>query len=390
MRILQIFELVPPEGRASGGVEIAILSLSRELVKLGHEVTILTGMQKGFNHGPGEAPEGIKIIPVEFAGLMERTYSSVNLKFLRQAVFPLAALKKRLGSYDIYHGHVYVSGFLAFLLARLAKAKAVNTIHGSYYSIWNLIENPFKAGFYKTSERLLAPMLAKLCDLQIHTGGYFAKQLVKWGAPLKKLRIIHNGVDPEIFNPRVKPAAIEREVPIIFTARRLVKKNGVEHLVRAMPLVLRERKCSLLIAGDGPERPRLRRIVEKLGLGECVTLLGQVPHDKVASYISLADLIVVPSMIEASSLFILEAMAMQRPVIAPRAGAIPEILSRENGVLINSVEERELAEKILSLLRDRSRREKLGMKAYRCVRRKFTWARVAKQTEEEYLRILAG
>ncbi len=385
MKILQIYELGPLDGEnVYSGIDVAMLELSRQLSALGHEVTILTGAGK-----TGSARteiDGIKVISTDFAGLMQRTWDPVNLKFLRQAMFPLIALRERLGGYDIYHGHIYTSGLLAAYLARRNRAKAVNTIHGSYYPIWGEIASRPIAAFYKASERILAPLLAKLCDLQIHTGGYFAEQVMKWGVPESAIKVIHNGANPEIFNPDVPPAEFGKSGPIIFTARRLVRKNGVEHLIEALSYVLKEKDCHLLIAGDGPERAGLESLCERLGVSDHVTFLGLVPHEQIAPYISLADIVAIPSIIEASSLFMLEAMSMRKPVIATRTGGIPEIMNPDNGILIGPANARELAEKIL-LLYDPVMREKLGENAYRDAM-KLTWAKVAKKTEREYMRVL--
>lgn len=385
MKILQIYELGPLDGRSVyTGIDVAILELSRSLLELGHDVTILTGAGK--NGCNCTKIDDIEVISIDFGGLMQKTWDPVNLKFLRQAAFPLIALKEKLEGFDIYHGHVYTSGLLAAYLARRNGGAAVNTIHGSYYPIWEELASPPIAGFYKVSERILAPLLARLCDLQIHTGGYFAEQVIKWGAPKDAIKVIHNGANPEMFNPNVAPAEFEGNGPIIFTARRLVKKNGVKHLIEAMPYVIKEKDCHLLIAGGGPERARLESLGERLGVSEHVTFLGMLPHEQIPSYLALADIVVIPSLIEASSLFVLEAMAMGKPVIASRTGGIPEIVNNGSGMLVSPANARELAEKIL-MLYDSTEREKLGRNAYRQATR-FTWKRIAKKTERGYLRIL--
>ena len=385
MKILQIYELGPLDGKnVYNGIDVAILELSRHLSELGHDVTILTGAGKN-GHGVKKI-DGIKIIPADFAGLMRRTWDPVNLKFSRQVTFPPLALKERLGGYDIYHGHIYTSGLLAAYLARRNGAVSVNTIHGSYYPVWGKIAPPPVAGFYKFGERILAPLLARLCDLQIHTGGYFAEQVIRWGGPKDAVKVIHNGASPEMFNPDVSPAEFSKNGQIIFTARRLVRKNGIEHAIEALPRVLKEKECHLLIAGGGPERERLESLAKRLGVSEHVTFLGTLPHEQIPAYLSLADIVVIPSLIEASSLFMLEAMATGKPIIATRTGGIPEIMKNGNGILIDPANAKELAEKIL-LLNDSKTRESLGKNAYRDAMQ-FTWGNIAKKTEKEYLRIL--
>ncbi len=385
MKILQIYELGPLDGEnVCNGIDVAILELSRNLCELGHDVTILAGAGK--NGCSPEEIDGIKIIPADFAGLMRSTWDPINLSLLRQAAFPLIAVREKLKGFDIYHGHIYTSGLLAAYLARRNGGKAVNTIHGSYYPVWEEIASLPMAGFYKAGERVLAPLLARLCDLQIHTGGYFAEQVVKWGGPKDTIKVIHNGADIEMFNPDVVPVKFSKKCPIIFTARRLVRKNGLEHLIKAFSLVLKEKEGHLLIAGRGPEKVKLESLAGRLGISEHVTFLGMLPHEQIPQYLALADIVVIPSLIEASSLFALEAMAMGKPIIASRTGGIPEIMKNDSGALVSPANSEELAQKILQLY-DKEEREKMGMNAYRHSM-KFSWQNVARETEKEYLRIL--
>ncbi|MEE8400863.1 MAG: glycosyltransferase, partial [Candidatus Hydrothermarchaeaceae archaeon] len=158
MKILQIYELGPLDGeKVYSGIDVAILELSKHLSYLGHEVTILTGAGKA--EDTSAEIDGIKIISADFADLMKRTYDPVNLKFVRQLLFPFIGLREKLGGFDIYHGHIYTSGLLSAYLARRHGAKSVNTIHGSYYPVWEEIASLPVAKFYKASERVLAPLL---------------------------------------------------------------------------------------------------------------------------------------------------------------------------------------------------------------------------------------
>ncbi|MEE8168533.1 MAG: glycosyltransferase family 4 protein [Candidatus Hydrothermarchaeales archaeon] len=376
MKILQIYELGPlDEVNVHSGIDVAILELSKHLSRMGHEVSILCGAGNGVigKHYVGD----VEIIPVEFSGIMRRTWSPSNLRFIRQAAFPFVVQAKKLDKFDIYHGHVYASGLLANYLARRSRGKAVNTIHGSYYPIWNEIASPLEAGFYGNCERILAPLLARMSNLQIHTAGYFAKQVLEWGAPKEKIRVIHNGVDSDVFHPSVKAVEFDKDAPVIFTARRLVRKNGVEYLVRAMKHVLRKEDCSLLIAGDGPERSRLEGLASKLGISSRIIFLGLLQHREIPSYLALADVAVVPSLIEASSLFILEAMAMDKPLVATKVGAIPEIAA--GALLVEPKDEVALADGILQALKD-------GFDGYAKVQ--CTWEDVARQTEDCYFNIM--
>ena len=392
MKILQIYELAPHDDTVTGGIEVAILETSKELTALGHEVTILTGAK----NTPGERMvDGVRIISIDFHRTMKRTWSGSNLSFTRQLLFPIAVLFNNLETYDIYHGHIYTSGLIANYLARRTGGIAINTIHGSYYPIWNKLTNPFAATFYRIAEHILAPLLAKLSDIQIHTGDYFAKQVLAWGASEHKIKTIHNGVDITTFNPSVPPItqpynsdkrciSIDKSIPVILTARRLVKKNGIDYLIKATQHALKEEKCQLVIIGDGAERSSLEQLAHDLDIQNHVHFLGSIPHDKLPSYLALADIAIVPSLIEASSIFMLEAMAMAKPVIATNAGGLPEVLNSSTGILVEPMDEMGLADAILELLQSEEHRSQLGKDAKRYVKANHSWKAVAQHIEFEY------
>ena len=277
---------------AIGGIEVALLELCKELVRIGHEVTILAGARDTDDE---RFIDGVQIIPVDFLNIMRQTWSSSALSFHRQLLFPLAALKRELKRYDIYHGHIYLSGLIAYYLARKNRAIAVNTIHGSYYPIWGIITNPFRANLYKTAERFLAPILARQSHLQIHTGGYFANQVLAWGAPEDKVKVIHNGVNPGQFHPGVEPIKHDHSIPILLTARRLVRKNGLEYLIRAMKYVLMEEQCRLMVIGDGMERRRLELLSAHLGISDHVEFTGAVPHSILPDFFRLPTSLCFPA-----------------------------------------------------------------------------------------------
>lgn len=373
MRILQIYELNPIE--SIGGVETAIFQLSKELVKRGHEVTILTGAcdKKGCSY-----KDGVRIISIDLLGAMKYTYCPGSLTPLRQVLFLWSVLARKPGlEYDIYHGHIYTSGLIANHLAGKHNGIAVNTIHGSYYPVWDKLTNPILALFYRVAEKQLATLLAKHSHLQIHVSTYFAQQVSAWGG---KVKMIPNGVDTSVFHHGVT-GCLHGSLPVILTARRLVRKNGIEYLIKAMEYL--NGLCELFIIGDGPERHRLELLAKNM---KNIKFLGAVPHQDMPSYIAGADIAVVPSVIEASSLFMLEAMAMGKPVVASCAGGLTETLG-DSGVLVPPMRPELLAKAILELLNDPQMRMGLGIKARRRVEEEYTWQKIAMQIEKEYLHL---
>ena len=382
LKIAHIYELGPlPKGVLIGGIEVALLELSRSLAKRGHEVTIISGA----SHRATEFyVENVLIKNIDLASCMKRTWDPANLKLSRQITFPFATLAANLSGFDIYHGHFYTSGIAANVLARKYRGAAINTIHGSYYDIWRYIEPPVIASAYRLTERILAPMLARISSVQIHTGEYFARKVIEWGAPAGKILTIYNGFDPRAFNPRVKPADSFRSGAILFTARRLVEKNGLEYLILAMPSIIAQCDAQLVIAGDGPHRRYLQKLVARLDLQERVSFIGAVPHDELPRLIVASDIVIIPSLMEASSLFLIEAMACKRPIVATNVGGIPEILNESCGVLVRPRDHFALSQGIKQLLSDQHTRDELARNAYKTVRDTLTWDSIARMTEKAY------
>ena len=124
-----------------------------------------------------------------------------------------------------------------------------------------------------------------------------------------------------------------------------------------------------------------------MGVSEYVEFVGAVPHSLMPAYLAAADIAVLPSLIEATSLFALEAMAMAKPVVATNVGGLPEILGNA-ALLVEPMNERELGDAIIQLLQDEERRDEMGNNGRRLAE-KHSWKTVAEQTDAEYQRALS-
>lgn len=387
LRILQIYEIGPKaEGYSAEGVGSLALELSKRLVKHGHEAWLLTGSARGAARE--ETIHGVNILREEFLGLMRATWSPTNLKLARQFFFPPAALKRfrMLGGFDIYHGHVYTSSLVALMLGRIWHGKVVTMIHGSYYPIWEeIVGSKFEAMAYRLAERELATSLAIWSDTQIHTAKYFAKMVESWGAPQEKLRVVESGVDTERFSPKAKPTWKPGCCPyVLLSARRLVRKNGLEYLVRAMPIIRQDWKAHLVVVGNGPEMGRLRELATEIGVAEHVTFLGLLRNEEIPGLLSACDIAIVPSLIEAPGIFLLEAMASAKAVIASRVGSIPEVVDGKNGLLVSARNPKEIACAVDYLLSNPTERRRMGLRARETVERNFTIEAFAKRIIDIY------
>lgn len=157
---------------------------------------------------------------------------------------------------------------------------------------------------------------------------------------------ISNGVETDVFTPNRKkdirtPLGIKASQRVIFCARRLVPKNGIEYMVRALPLIRRSHDAVLLLAAPkNADGHKLEQLAHDLGIAKFVHFLGPVSHEELPYYFASADVVAQPSIAEARSLACLEAMASGAAVVATDTGGLKELITHgKNGYLIPAFEE---------------------------------------------------
>jgi glycosyltransferase involved in cell wall biosynthesis len=163
----------------------------------------------------------------------------------------------------------------------------------------------------------------------------------------------------------------------------------VEYFLRALPLILREVEAEAVLIGDGPERERLLSLAEELGVTHRVYFLGKRAHAEMPGLLSSADLAVIPSLMEATSVAALEAMACELPVVASDVGGLPEIIDQEVGALFKAGDPEALAAEVVRLLGDRDLREK-GASARKRVVARWSNDRLVDRHLEIYSHLLHG
>jgi len=197
----------------------------------------------------------------------------------------------------------------------------------------------------------------------ICTIGQFARsQLMKispavdWG----KFEVAPLGVDPERFAPL--PASAGADVFEIICVGRLVPAKGQHMLVSALSTLSRNgRKVRLRLVGDGPDRRSLEQQVAGLGLGGAVIFEGSVNQDRIRSLYQKADVFVLPSFAEGIPVVLMEAMAMEIPVVTTFVNGIPELIRHTiDGWLVAPSDEEDLASAIATLMDDATLRRRLG------------------------------
>lgn len=175
---------------------------------------------------------------------------------------------------------------------------------------------------------------------------------------------------------------------VLLNSGRLVIQKGQDTLVKAMPLVLKAcPKAKLLIAGEGPYRPELERLIRESGLAGSVRLLGR--RDDIPGLLAIAEGFVFSSLFEGMPGALIEAMLAGKPVIASDIPVHAELVrNNETGLLFPLRDHEALAQHAIRLLQDPVRAAEMGARARELGRENFDIQRIAAQHEELYREVL--
>ncbi len=212
---------------------------------------------------------------------------------------------------DLVHAHNIRATLAAYPVARARRAPLVTTVHG------------LGAQDYPRAVRVLR----RCSDQVVAVSGAVAEDLERAGLPKARIRVVENSVSA----PAVRPddAAhlpdlphLPASGPIVLCAARMTAQKRQDLLLRGW--AAREHRTGhLLLAGDGPERPRHEALARELGLGADVTFLGD--RDDVGALLRRADLLALPSDWEGLPIGVLEALAADVPVLASAVGGLPDL-----------------------------------------------------------------
>lgn len=204
---------------------------------------------------------------------------------------------------------------------------------------------------------------------------------------------IANGVDATkfVFHPdkreKIRESlGIGEDDIVAIVTRRLVDKNGVIYLARATQFI-QNRNLKFIVIGDGPERHAVEAEFAKHCPNRAI-FLGNKTHKEIIDYYSSADFSVLPSLMEATSISGLEAMAASLPLVGTKVGGIPELIENGvNGYLCRPADPKDLAKKINNLLLENLR--SFGNKSREMVEQNFDWQKIAGKTIEAYKLVLS-
>ena len=211
-----------------------------------------------------------------------------------------------------------------------------------------------------------------------------------------QVQTLYSGLDLDHFSLNANGSQIRRTLGfseddlIVGTVANLFPRKGYDLMLQAMPSIIAEFPHThyLIIGkGEGAYEQRLCREVKRLRLGGHVHFLGF--QSDVSAYVATIDVYVQPSRIEGLCLAVLEAMAMEKPVVVTDAGGLSEgIHHQRTGLLVRVDDAQALARAVLTLLSDPERRRAFGVRGRRRVEERFTVARMMDELVHSYENVL--
>lgn len=212
-----------------------------------------------------------------------------------------------------------------------------------------------------TLESLFEKVHVRRASRVVTSSAYSAVRIAKeYGIAEGRIAVVPEPIDlarwRAAFDAAPRPSA---GAPTILCVAHLYPRKNVGTLLEAMALL--PPPSVLRVIGTGPERERLERRAEELGLVGRVLFLGHVPFERLAAEYRLADVFCLPSRQEGFGIVFLEAMAAALPIVAAYAAAVPAVVSDgEDGVLVSPDSAAELASALGRLLADPEERRRLG------------------------------
>jgi glycosyltransferase involved in cell wall biosynthesis len=390
----------------SGGQGVYVRHLSRELAARGHRVEVFSGPPYP------ELDDGPLLHPLPSLDLYRdddpfRTPALSELRDWTDALevalmwggaFPepltfslraLLALRARPGDFDIVHDNQGL-GYGLLGLRRLG-LPLVTSIHHPITVDRRLdlagrgpLERLGKRrwyGFVRMQGRV-ARRAGPLVTVSSSSAGDIGRD---FRVPPARVRVIPLGVDTRLFRPRPELPRVPGRIVTVTSSDTPLK--GLPALLRAVAKLTTERDAHLVVIGTPVAATR--QLTAQLALGDRVTFASGLPDAEYARMLASAQVAVVPSVYEGFSLPAVEHMASGTPLVASRAGALPEVTG-DAALLVRPGDPEDLAAALRGLLDDPAARDRRAARGLARVHARFAWPAVAAATEALYHQVING
>ncbi|MFX1756487.1 phosphatidylinositol alpha-mannosyltransferase [Rhodococcus gordoniae] len=390
-----------------GGQGVYVRHLARELVAQGHTVEVFSG-QPYPELDPGVTLTKVPSLdlyrdddpfrtpkPGEYRDLIDvlEVATMWTAGFPEPRTFGLRAarlLRGRLGDFDVVHDNQS----LASGLLRIAEdLPLVATIHHPITRDRELdlaSATTFRRrftlrrwyGFLRMQEKV-ARRLPTLLTVSENSADDIR---TAFGIESERIHTIPLGVNTEMFAPRQAERVAGR---IVCVASADAPLKGVPTLLEAVAKLRTEREIELVLVSKLAPGGATEKLIDELAIGDVVRTVSGIDDTELADLLASAEIAAVPSLYEGFSLPAVEAMSCGTPLVASRAGAIPEVVG-DAGLLVPPGDSEQLAAGLAALFDDPAERRRLGAKGRDRVLERYSWAAVAAKTAAVYERAIAA
>ncbi|REB09914.1 N-acetyl-alpha-D-glucosaminyl L-malate synthase BshA [Sporosarcina sp. BI001-red] len=356
-----------------GGSGVVATELAIKMAEKGHEIHFITSSLP-FRYN--EPHENIHFHEVRIDGYAVFKYPPYDI-----------ALANRIGQVveeqhlDLLHVHYAVPHAVSAVLAKdmiQSDIGIITTLHGTDVTILGhdpALRNTVKYGIDKS-------------DITTAVSNSLRKETIELIEPVKDIMTIYNFIDEETYHPVESESLredfdIKKDEKVVIHISNFRSVKRIPDLIRAFAKITEKVPAKLLLVGEGPEMPRIRRLVDMLGVTDEVLFTGR--RDDLPDLLSISDVMVLPSEKEAFGLVILEGFACGVPAVGTTAGGIPEVIEDGvNGHIVPIGDPDAIAEKTLRILCDSDVHQMMKENALETVKGKFASDHIVAQYEKLY------
>jgi glycosyltransferase involved in cell wall biosynthesis len=375
----------------AGGQNVHVGALGAALAARGHSVTVYTRLTNLKTPQTAELDGGVTVRRLK-AGPIAPLAKDELLPHMPELGMRLARLW-RADPPDVAHAHFWMSG-----LATLRGVTGLDVpVMQTFHALGVVKARHQGAADTSPPGRVAAERrIGIACDQVIATCSDEASELAALGVPPWQISVVPCGVDTTVFAPQGVTAPRPGGRPRLLTLGRLVERKGVATVIAALAGLP---AAELVVAGgpdragleSDPEYRALRDTARRHGVADRVVFTGGVARADVPALIRSADVVVCVPWYEPFGIVPLEAMACGVPVVASAVGGLTDtVVDRATGWLVPPRDPAVLASALRGLLADPARRAAIGAAGRDRAEQRYTWPRVAAQTEEIYQRIVTS
>jgi len=381
MKLLLLNYEYPPLG---GGAGRAMQSIAKQLVEMGHNVDIITSHFEFTYNENVDNDVKVYSVPSLRKGIHDCGIRGA-FTYVFFAYFKMLKLF-RYKEYDIIHYYFSLpTAFLSLLPGKHRRVPYIISLRGSDVPNYDIYNKKLEL-----LHKLCLPLTKLIWNraqavIAVTTS---LKRTALLTCPQQSIDVIPNGLDTNVFVPMPDAKRNDNKFRLI-TVSRLIERKGIQYVLKALSEI-NDNSVSLTIIGEGNYEDELRRMRDNLGLVDSVSFLGFRERTTIPSHLRQNDVFILLSLAEAFGNVIAEAMACGLPIIGTNEGGIPDLVGKENGILVEPGNVEQIKSAILAMKSNKEMRIKMGKTNTAKIEMQYKWEKVALAYNRIYEKSLNG